>query len=55
MRINKYGNAQRSTKPLQRAYSIESMDGDTDHIVTSLNLEEALNNYNTWNGGVLVV
>ena len=35
--------------PLRRIYSIESMDSDTDHIIASLNLEEVLNNYNTWN------
>ena len=42
-------NAQRLTKPQQRTYSIESMDNDTDHIVASLNVEETINNYNTWN------
>ena len=47
--INKHCNALGSTKPLQRTYSIESMDSNTDHIVASLNLEEVLNNYNTWN------
>ena len=36
-----------STKPLQRTYSIESMDSDTDRIVVSLNLEELIKNYNT--------
>ena len=45
----KHRNAQRSTKPLQRTYSIESMDSDTDRAVASLNLEEVLNNYCTWN------
>ena len=25
------------------------MDSDIEHIVASLNLEEVLNNYNTWN------
>ena len=25
------------------------MDSDTDRVVASLNLEEVLNNYNTWN------
>ena len=39
-------NARESTKPLQRTYSIESMDSDTDCIVVSFNLEEVLNNYN---------
>ena len=47
IRIKLY-NVQESTKPLQRSYSIESIDCDTDCIVTSLNLE-VLNNYNTWN------
>ena len=42
-------NAQGSTKPLQRTYITESMESDTDHIVASLNLEEIINNYNTWN------
>ena len=42
-------NAQGSTKPLRRTYSIESMDSDTGHIVASLKFEEILNNYNTWN------
>ena len=40
-------NALESTKPLQRTYSIESMDSDTYRVVASLNLEELLNNYNT--------
>ena len=39
-------NAQGSTKPLQRTYSIE-MDSDTDCVVASLNLEEIINTYNT--------
>ena len=42
-------NAQGSTKPLQRAYCIESMDCDRDRVVVSVNFEEVLNNYNTWN------
>ena len=45
----KQSNAQQSTKPLQRTYSIESMDSDTDRLVASLNLEEIIKNYNTWN------
>ena len=49
IQINKHINAQGSTKPLQRTYSIESMDIDTDCVVASLNLKEVLNNYNTWN------
>ena len=40
-------NAQGSTKLLQRTYSLESIDSDTDRIVVSLNLEEIINNYNT--------
>ena len=43
IRIKQY-NAQGLTKPLQRTYSIESMDSDTDCIVASLNLEEIINN-----------
>ena len=42
-------NAQGSTKSLQRSYSVESMDSDTDCIVASLNLEGITYNYNTWN------
>ena len=34
--MNKWCNAQGSTKSLQRSYSVESMDCDTDHIVASL-------------------
>ena len=45
----KHCNTQGSTKPLRKTYNIESMDSDTDHVVTSLNLEEVLNNFNTWN------
>ena len=40
-------NSQPPTKPLQRTYSIESMDSDTDRVVASLNLEEIIKNYNT--------
>ena len=47
IRINKHCNAQGSTKPLQRTYSVESMDSDTDCAVARLLLEEVLNNYNT--------
>ena len=43
----KPSNSQQPTKPLQRAYSIESMDSDTDRVVASLNLEEIIKNYNT--------
>ena len=35
-------------KKKQRTYSIESMDNDTDRVIASLNLEEELNDYNTW-------
>ena len=45
----KHCNAQESTKLLRRTFSIESIDSDTDRIVASLNLEEVLNDYNTWN------
>ena len=41
-------NALGSTKSLQRTYSIESMDSDTDCVVACLDLEEIMNNYNTW-------
>ena len=47
IRMNKQCNAQGLTKLLQRSYSIESIDSDTDCIVSSLNLEELINNYNT--------
>ena len=43
--IDKQSNALGSTKSLQRSYSIESMDSDTDRIVASLNLEGRTNNY----------
>ena len=45
----KPSDSQQPTKPLQRTYSIESMDSDTDRLVASLNLEEIIKNYNTWN------
>ena len=45
----KQSNAQPSTKPLQRTYSIESMDCNTDCVIARLNLEEIIKNYNTWN------
>ena len=48
IRMNKQCKAQGSTKPLQRTSCIESMDSDTDCIVANLNLDEILNNYNTW-------
>ena len=38
----KQSNAQGSTKPLQRMYSLESMNCDTDRIVASLDLEEII-------------
>ena len=49
MWMNKQCNAQGSTKSLQRSYSVESMDSDTDCIVASLDLEGITNNYKTWN------
>ena len=45
----KQSNAQGSRKSLQRTYCMESMDSDTDRVVASLNLEEIIKNYNTWN------
>ena len=39
-------NAQGLTKSLQRTYSMESMDSDTDCVVASFNLKEIINNYN---------
>ena len=42
-------DAQGSTKHRQRTCSIESMDSDTERVVASLNLEEIINNYSTWN------
>ena len=49
MGIDKQSNAQETSKSLQRSYSIESMDSDTDRIVASLDLEGVTNNYKTWN------
>ena len=43
IRRNKQYNSQRLTKSLQRSYSIESMDCDTDHIIANLNLEDIIN------------
>ena len=43
----KPSNSQPPAKPLQRTYSIESIDKDTDRVVASLNLEEMIKNYNT--------
>ena len=40
-------NSQQPTKPLQRTYSIESIDSDTNLLVASINLEEIIKNYNT--------
>ena len=37
--IDKQSNTRGSSKSLQRSYSIESMDGDTDRIVACLDLE----------------
>ena len=47
--ITKPSNSQPPAKPLQRTYSIESMDNDTDRVVASLNLDEIIKNYDTWN------
>ena len=47
MGIDKQSNAQGTSKSLQRSYSIESMDSDTDHIVAILDLESITNNYKT--------
>ena len=47
MVIDKQSNAQGTSKSLQRSYSIESMDSDTDCIVASLDLEGITNNYKT--------
>ena len=49
MGMNKQPNAQESTKPLQRSYTIESMDSNIDRIVASLDLEGRTNYYKTWN------
>ena len=49
MGIDKQSNAQGTSKSLQRSYSIESMDSDTDRIVASLDLEGITNNYKTGN------
>ena len=44
----KQSNAQQPTKPLQRTYSIKSMDSDTNRVVSSLYLEEIIKKkYNT--------
>ena len=47
MGMNKRCPAQGSTKSLQRSYSVESMDSNTDFIVASPNQEGITNNYNT--------
>ena len=47
--MNKQCKVQGLTKSLHRSYSIESMDSDTDCIIVNLNLEDIINNYNTWN------
>ncbi len=49
IRINEQCNALRTTKSLQVSYSFESMDTETDSVVASLNLEDIINIYNTWN------
>ena len=38
--MNKQYNAQKSTKSLNRSYSIESMDIETNKIIADLNLED---------------
>ena len=43
IRMNKQCNAQGLTKSLQRTYSIESMDSDSDCKVANLNLEDIIN------------
>ena len=45
----KWCNARGSTKSLQRSYSVESMNSNTECIVASLDLEGITNNKNTWN------
>ena len=47
--MNGLYNAQGLTGFLQRTYSVESMDSDTDRRVANLNLEGITNNYKTWN------
>ena len=47
MGIDKQSNAQGTSKSLQRSFSIESMDSDTDCIFASLDLEAITNNYKT--------
>ncbi len=49
----KQSNSQQPTKPLQRTYSIESMDSDTDRVVASLNLEEIIKNYIAQSAGAV--
>ena len=49
MGIAEQFNAQGTSKSLQRSYSIESIDSDTDRIVASLDLQGITNNYKTWN------
>ena len=47
IRIDKQSNAKGTSKSLQRSYSTESMDSNTDHIVASPDLEGITNNYKT--------
>ena len=47
MGIDKQSIVQGISKSLERSYSIESMDSDTDRIVASLDLEGITNNYKT--------
>ena len=46
IKINKHYNPKGSTKSLQRSYFIESMERDTDGVVSNLNLEDIIINYN---------
>ena len=41
----KQSNSQQPTTPLQKRYSIGSMDSDTERLVASLNLEKINKNY----------
>ena len=47
MKTDEQSNAQGTSRSLQRSYSIESIDSDTDRIVASLDLEAITNNYKT--------
>ena len=45
--MNKQYYAQSSTKSLNRSYSIESMDSETDRIFVNSNLKDVLKNFNS--------